>query len=114
MIASFLQPSLDQQEPPFGGSSLLRQQPPSDRLLLQMPSTFPWLARQIPGRAPSSTQPALVESAREWVKIVLKTSPTHKTHKSVFDMPPLNLGRVLRPVDAWDDLLQEMLDDTRF
>ena len=37
-----------------------------------------------------------------------------KPKLSVLDMPPLNLGRVLRPLDRRDDLLEEMLDDTRF
>ena len=30
------------------------------------------------------------------------------------DMPPLDLGRVLRPMNGRSDLLEEMLDDTRF
>jgi hypothetical protein len=30
---------------------------------------------------------------------------------SIFDLPPLNLGRMLRSLDADDDLLSEMLDD---
>lgn len=34
--------------------------------------------------------------------------------KSALDLPPLNLGEVLRPLDPADDLLGEMLDDTRF
>lgn len=33
---------------------------------------------------------------------------------SAFDLPPLNLGRVLRPLGREDDLLGEMLDDARF
>jgi hypothetical protein len=114
MIANLLQPSLDQREKSFGDSGLFSPHPQGDRLLLQLPSAFPWLARQAPGQTPSSTQPALVELARDWVKIVLKTSPTRKTHTSVFDMPPLDLGRVLYSGGARDDLLEEMLDDTRF
>lgn len=33
---------------------------------------------------------------------------------SIFDLPPLKLGRTLHSLDADDDLLSEMLDDTRF
>ena len=33
---------------------------------------------------------------------------------SAFDLPPLDLGRVLRPLNLQDDLLGEMLDDARF
>ncbi len=33
---------------------------------------------------------------------------------SALDLPPLNLGVMLRPLTADDDLLDEMLDDTRF
>ena len=33
--------------------------------------------------------------------------------RSAFDLPPLHLGKVLRPLSAEDDLLGEMLDDTR-
>jgi hypothetical protein len=33
---------------------------------------------------------------------------------SAFDLPPLQLGRILRPLEREDDLLGEMLDDARF
>ena len=32
---------------------------------------------------------------------------------SAFDLSPLKLGKVLKPLTAEDDLLGEMLDDTR-
>lgn len=32
---------------------------------------------------------------------------------SAFDLSPLHLGKVLKPLTAEDDLLEEMLDDTR-
>ena len=34
--------------------------------------------------------------------------------RSAFDLPPLDLGVQLRPLTPDDDLLGEMLDDTRF
>ena len=36
------------------------------------------------------------------------------TRVSALDLPPLRLGEVLHPLSAEDDLLGEMLDDTRF
>lgn len=43
-------------------------------------------------------------------------SQTHRPldeRGSIFDLPPLDLGRVLLSLDADNDLLSEMLDDTR-
>ncbi len=34
--------------------------------------------------------------------------------RSALDLPPLRLGKVLRPLSAEDDLLAEMLHDARF
>lgn len=36
-----------------------------------------------------------------------------KKQRSALDLPPLKLGKVLKPLSAEDDLLEEMLDDTR-
>ncbi|MCB1227319.1 MAG: hypothetical protein KDK99_15985 [Verrucomicrobiales bacterium] len=36
-----------------------------------------------------------------------------KTRPSALDLPPLTLGKVLRPLDADDDLLEEMIHDAR-
>jgi hypothetical protein len=36
-----------------------------------------------------------------------------KTQLSAFDLEPLDLGKVLKPLSAEDDLLEEMLDDSR-
>lgn len=36
-----------------------------------------------------------------------------KKQPSAFDLPPLQLGRVLLPLGAEDDLLEEMLSDSR-
>lgn len=33
--------------------------------------------------------------------------------RSAFDLPPLQLGEVLMPLSAEDDLLEEMLHDSR-
>jgi hypothetical protein len=37
----------------------------------------------------------------------------NRTRRSALDLPPLNLGRVLKPLNNEDDLLEEMLDDAR-
>ena len=36
-----------------------------------------------------------------------------KRQHSALDLPPLKLGKVLKPLSNEDDLLEEMLDDTR-
>lgn len=36
-----------------------------------------------------------------------------KKQRSAFDLPPLQLGKVLKPLSAEDDLLEEMLNDDR-
>jgi hypothetical protein len=113
MSALVLQPPLNQKEPPFGGTGLFWPDSPRNGPL-QGPSAFPRGISQGRVQIPSSGQPALVELAREWVATILRASPVARPQTSVFDMPPLNLGRVLRPMTERDNLLQEMLDDTRF
>ena len=36
-----------------------------------------------------------------------------KKQRSAFDLAPLQLGKVLKPLSAEDDLLEEMLNDAR-
>ena len=36
-----------------------------------------------------------------------------KKQRSAFDLDPLQLGKVLKPLSAEDDLLEEMLNDAR-
>ncbi len=36
-----------------------------------------------------------------------------KKQRSALDLPPLKLGKVLKPFSAEDDLLEEMLNDAR-
>lgn len=36
-----------------------------------------------------------------------------KKQRSAFDLAPLQLGKVLKPLSAEDDLLEEMLNDSR-
>jgi hypothetical protein len=36
-----------------------------------------------------------------------------KKQRSAFDLAPLQLGKVLKPLSAEDDLLEEMLKDSR-
>jgi hypothetical protein len=50
----------------------------------------------------------------ERLREYLQTPPLVTGRGSIFDLPPLNLGRMLRSLDADDDLLSEMLDDARF
>lgn len=33
--------------------------------------------------------------------------------RSALDLPPLRMGKMLKPLSAEDDLLEEMLNDTR-
>ena len=41
-------------------------------------------------------------------------TPGHTAaQRSALDLPPLQLGRILKPLTAGDDLLEEMLDDSR-
>jgi hypothetical protein len=36
-----------------------------------------------------------------------------KKQRSAFDLAPLQLGKVLKPLSAEDDLMEEMLNDSR-
>jgi len=116
MSALVLQPSLDLKEPSFGGTALFWPDSPRNRILQESSAfpSFPWSVSRVPARISSSAQPALVEFAKDWVATILKASRLTNSQTSVFDMPPLNLGHVLRPMTKRDGLLQEMLDDTRF
>ena len=113
MSTNVLQPSLSRRREFFGGIGLQWPTPQGEQFLLQMPLGFSWARPDIKGQMSQNIRP-LVDLSRDWVAMVLKTNRTPKKQKSVLDMPPLNLGRVLRSVDARDDLLEEMLDDARF
>jgi hypothetical protein len=114
MTADVIQPSLNRRRESFGGAGLRWPTARGEQFSLQMSSHFSWGGWEARGAMLPSLQPALVEVSRDWVAMVLKTTRKPKKQKSVLDMPPLDLGRVLRPVNGEDDLLQEMLDDTRF
>jgi hypothetical protein len=98
----------------FGGVGLPWPDPDRRRILLQTPSAFPRMSPQAGRQIPSNRQPALADIAKDWVATILQSAPAHRSQTSVIDMPPLDLGRVLRPMNGRDDLLEEMLDDTRF
>jgi hypothetical protein len=57
-----------------------------------------------------------LEELAELEQAVRKARRVRDRNRSVsaFDLPPLDLGRVLRPLNLQDDLLGEMLDDARF
>lgn len=57
-----------------------------------------------------------LEELAELEQAVRKARQVRDRNRSVsaFDLPPLDLGRVLRPLNLQDDLLGEMLDDARF
>jgi hypothetical protein len=99
---------------PFGGAGLSWPDSQRLRILRQMPSPFPRMTPQTGDHILSKRQSALADAANEWVKTILKSAPARRSQASVLDMPPLDLGRVLRPMNGRDDLLEEMLDDTRF
>lgn len=65
----------------------------------------------IPRPISPMSENSLVDSARDWVQSVM--SRRH-ARSSALDLRPLDLGEVLHPLNAEDDLLGEMLDDTRF
>jgi hypothetical protein len=54
------------------------------------------------------TTAALIREAMEWYR-----HERIRPRKSVLDLKPLNLGKVLRPLKREDDLLGEMLNDSR-
>lgn len=99
---------------PFGGAGLSWPDSQRLRILRQVSSPFPRMIPQMGGQILSKRQSALADAANEWVRTILKSAPARRSQTSVLDMPPLNLGRVLRPMNGQDDLLEEMLDDTRF
>ena len=113
MITDIFQPSLKPREAVFGGAALRWPSPKGDVLLLERLS-HSLAGGDFRGGMLLKLQPALVDVSREWVAVVLKTSHKATKRKSVFDMPPLNLGRILHSADVRDDLLEDMLDDTRF
>lgn len=43
----------------------------------------------------------------------LRSRREHPKRRSALDLPPLQLGKVLQPLMAEDDLLEEMLNDAR-
>ena len=98
----------------FGGVGLPWPDPHRQRILLQTSSAVPRLIPQTGRQIPSNRQPALVDIAKDWVTTILQSAPARRSQTSVLDMPPLDLGRVLRPMNGRDDLLEEMLDDARF
>ena len=114
MNAPILQPSLPVRHPSFSGAGLYWPYAHPSRILLQLTSPFPATVRQIQEQTLSNRHSGLAEAESEWAKTILKSSVTSRPKLSVLDMPPLDLGRVLRPLNERDDLLEEMLDDTRF
>ena len=61
----------------------------------------------------ASLSPVELASLERSVRIVRKRKLKPR-RESALDLPPLDLGDVLRPLTPDDDLLGEMLNDTRF
>ena len=59
----------------------------------------------------SALSVSLSAAARELGRFAVRRKDASK-HKSPFDLEPLNLGKVLLPL-GYENLLDEMLDDTR-
>ena len=54
------------------------------------------------------------ESLLEWLaERMRRRRPNSASPRSVLDIAPVSLGRVLRPLSAEDDLLGEMAEDRR-
>jgi hypothetical protein len=111
-----IQPPVAQSLQRFGASGLglspsVRQ---SGALIRQMPAIAISTALAARGLMLQQNQPALVELGGDWIRVVLAQKPNIRHAVSVFDMPPLDLGRVYRPLSSRSDLMEEMLGDARF
>jgi hypothetical protein len=115
MIANITQPSASGPAQTFGGSELklLSTVQQSSALILQMPAIARSTAIAARSLGFQENEPAFLGLPREWIRIVRDQGSTRRTPVSVFDMPPLNLGSVLRPLTGRADFLDEMMDDTR-
>ncbi len=115
MIAN-VQPPAREEMPRFGTSGLGPW--PSARrrraLIVQMPWIASSTASAARGLMVEENQPALVELGGDWMRTVLAHTSNLNQRGSIFDMPPLDLGRVYRPLSSRGELLEEMLGDARF
>jgi hypothetical protein len=59
--------------------------------------------------------PHLAADELSYLERLIHSLRTRKAKKnlSALDLPPLKLGKVLKPLSAEDDLLEEMLNDSR-
>ncbi len=116
MIAHAIQPSVRRPVEPFGGRNFFDSS--ADRRLLILQAAPIAIGPEYLARIGASfgTRATLADSARDWVRIVLKARPKPKSPitRSILDLPPLDLGEVLHPISEDAELLSEMLDDTRF
>ena len=115
MIAD-LQPPARQEMPRFGASDVgpWRSARLSSALITQMPAIAISTALAARGLMVRENEPSLVELGGDWIRIVLSHKSSLNKRISIFDRPPLNLGRVYRPLSSRGDLLDEMLGDARF
>jgi hypothetical protein len=86
----------------------------SSALVVQMPAIAISTALAARSLLVQENQPALVELGGDWIRVVLAHKSDLNQRSSIFDMPPLNLGRVYRPLSSRGELLEEMLGDARF
>jgi hypothetical protein len=115
MIAD-VQPPAREVMPRFGASGLgaLPSSQQRSALIVQMPAIAISTALAARGLMVQGNQPALVELGGDWIRVVLAHKSNRNQQVSIFDRPPLNLGRVYRPLSSRGDLLEEMLGDARF
>ena len=77
----------------------------------QLPVQWPEILRWV-----SAGEEVRIHDREKTVARVLPPSGTtgrSPEQRSALDLPPLHLGRMLAPLTAADDLLEEMLNDSR-
>jgi hypothetical protein len=111
MFANIIQPPANEPVPTFGGSrfELLSTVQQNSTLILGMPAIARSTAIAARSLGLHDSELAFLGLPKDWAD----QEPTRAARLSVFDMSPLNLGQVLRPLIGRADFLDEMMDDTR-
>ena len=87
----------------FGKCGLI----PAERILTLVVSTLAEIEKAVP-----LLEIADLSNLERFVRAV-RLRRTHPARPSAFDLPPLSLGAVRKPLVVEDDLLEEMLNDAR-
>ena len=80
---------------------------PAERILTLVVSTLAEIEKAVP-----LLEIADLSNLERFVRAV-RLRRTHPARPSAFDLPPLSLGAVRKPLVVEDDLLEEMLNDAR-